>query len=226
MEGIADIRINGKADIFRHLYDQRVNDFTMVQYKSIAGNAFLNSLIPLASGLGMLLGFVAAAQSAEIKLIDPKMVGVIALLVMASYEVFQSFPQLGSILVRSDQAVSRLFEIVDKVPDIVDPEHPKSIGQFHSLDIDHLRFHYPGSDLMILDGFSLHLEAGKKVALVGSSGAGKTSLKNILLRFWEYSSGSVKINGIDLRLLSQADIRNLIRTSSQKPYFFPISISG
>ncbi len=224
VEGIADIRINGKEDIFRYLYDHRVNDFTRVQNKSIVGNAFLNALIPLASGMGMLIVFIAAAQSAQIQLIDPKLVGVTALLVMAGYEIFQSFPQLGSNLVRSEQAVCRLFEIVDQVPDIIDPEHPQSIERFHSLNIDHLGFHYPGSDLLVLNGFSLHLEAGKKVALVGPSGVGKTSLKNILLRFWEYSSGSVDINGIDLRQLSQADIRNLIRTSSQKPYFFPTTI--
>jgi ATP-binding cassette subfamily C protein CydC len=224
VEGIADIRINGKADIFRYLYDHRVNDFTKVQNRSIVGNAFLNALIPFVSGIGMLIVFISAAQSAQIQLIDPKLVGVTALLVMAGYEIFQSFPQLGSNLVRSEQAVSRLFEIVDQVPDIIDPEHPQSIEHFHSLDIDHLDFHYPGSNQLILDGFYLHLEAGKTVALVGPSGVGKTSLKNILLRFWEYSSGSININGIDLRQLSQADIRNLIRTSSQKPYFFPTSI--
>ncbi len=224
VEGIADIRINGKAGIFRNLYDHRVDDFTRVQNKSILGNAFLNALIPLASGIGMLIVFIAAAQSAQIQLIDSKLIGVTALLVMAGYEVFQSFPQLGSTVVRSEQAVSRLFEIVDQVPHINYPENPQSIERFHSLDIDHLDFHYPGSNLLIFDGFSLHLEAGKKMALVGPSGVGKTSLKNILLRFWEYSSGSIHINGIDLRQLSQTDIRNLIRTSSQKPFFFPTSI--
>ncbi len=224
VEGIADIRINGKADIFQHLFDHRVNGFTEVQNKSILANAFLNALIPFASGLGMLIVFVAAARSAQIQLIDPKLVGVTALLVMAGYEVFQSFPQLGSNLVRSEQAVSRLFEIVDQVPDIINPDLPQTINHFHSLDIDHLCFHYPGSNQLVLNEFSLHLEAGKKIALVGPSGAGKTSLKNILLRFWEYSSGSININGIDLRNLSQTDIRNIIRSSSQKPYFFPASI--
>jgi ATP-binding cassette subfamily C protein CydC len=224
VEGIADIQINGKADIFRYLYDHRVKEFTRVQNKSIMGDVFLNALIPFVSGIGMLIVFIAAAQSAQIQLIDPKLIGVTALLVLAGYEIFQSFPQLGSNLVRSEQAVSRLFEIVDQVPDIIDPEHSQSLKNFNSLDIDHLDFIYPGSKQLILDGFYLHLEAGKKVALVGPSGVGKTSLKNILLRFWEYSSGSVHINGIDLRQLPQVDIRNLIRTSSQKPYFFQTSI--
>jgi ATP-binding cassette, subfamily C, bacterial CydC len=224
VEGIADIRINGKADIFRYLYDHGVNDFTRVQNKSNATNAFLNALIPLTSGLGMLIVYIAAAQSAQNQIIDPKLIGVTALLVMAGYEIFQSFPQLGFNLVRSEQAISRLFEIVDQVPDIIDPDNPQSVDHFYSLDINRLGFHYPGSNKLILDGFSLQLEVGKKVALVGPSGAGKTSLKNILLRFWEYSSGSININGIDLRQLSQVNIRNLIRTSSQKPYFFPLSI--
>jgi ABC-type transport system involved in cytochrome bd biosynthesis fused ATPase/permease subunit len=224
VEGIADIRINGKADIFQHLFDYRVNGFTMVQNRSILANAFLYAIIPFSSGLGMLIVFIAAARLAENQLIDTRLVGVAALLVMAGYEVFQSFPQLGSNLVRSEQAVSRLFEIVDQVPDIIDPDLPQTINHFHSLDIDHLRFQYPGSNQLVLDGLSLHLGAGKKLALVGPSGAGKTSLKNILLRFWEYSSGRINMNGINLRDLSQADIRNLIRTSSQKPYFFPASI--
>ena len=224
VEGIADIRINGKADIFQHLFDHRVNGFTEVQNKSILANAFLNALIPFASGLGMLIVFVSAARLTQIQLIDPKLVGVTALLVMAGYEVFQSFPQLGSNLVRSEQAVTRLFEIVDQVPDIINPDLPQTINHFHSLDIEHLCFHYPGSNQLVLNEFSLHLIAGKKIALVGPSGAGKTSLKNILLRFWEYSSGSININGIDLRNLSQSDIRNIIRSSSQKPYFFPASI--
>jgi ATP-binding cassette subfamily C protein CydC len=70
----------------------------------------------------------------------------------------------------------------------------------------------------------LEINAGMKIAMVGPSGAGKTTLINILLRFWEFSSGSIYLNNIDLRKYSFNNIRSLIRTSSQKPYFFPASI--
>ena len=224
VEGIPDIRINGEPYTFHNLLAERQRDYSVIQKKSVVANAFLNALIPLASGLGMIFVFISAAHSAQIQSLDPKLAGVAALLVMAGYEVFQSFPQLGSFLARSEQAVTRLYEIVDQVPEIIEPEHPHIMDSFRLLDIENLGFRYPGASQHVFDGFSLHLEAGKKIALVGPSGAGKTSLKHILLRFWEYSAGSININGIDLRQLSQVEIRNLVRTSSQKPYFFPTSV--
>ena len=68
------------------------------------------------------------------------------------------------------------------------------------------------------------ITAGKKAALVGASGAGKTTLINLLLRYYEVPDGTVLVNQQDIHKCSSDDLRNLIRASSQNPYFFPATI--
>lgn len=224
VEGIADIRINSNGKAVSDRFFTIRKKFGDSQKRSIYANAILNSLQPIASAAGMIIIFLTAAGLVEKQILDPILVGVSALLVMAGCEAFQSFPQVGSTLSQIDQSLDRIIDIVDQDPEIIDPEFPAVLSTFRSLNIEKLVFQYPGNRGCVFDGLSLEITAGKKLALVGASGAGKSSLINILLRYWEYSSGSIRINGTELKDISSIDIRNLIRASSQNPFFFPMSL--
>lgn len=224
VDGNADIRVNGHLPTFLELLKIRQTDYSRLQRISNRTVAFLNALVSIFAGLAMMIIFMQATKLASGGALDDKLIGVVALLMLASFEVFQSFPQAGLSLIQSGQSVARLLEISEIEPETADLLQPVELIDFQSLDIKNLRFSYPGTKLQVFDNLSLHIKNGQHVALVGPSGAGKTSLVNLLLGFWQQHSGSISINGQDLDRYSRSDIRNLIRVSSQKPFFFPGSI--
>ncbi|MFC7107020.1 ABC transporter ATP-binding protein [Nonomuraea rubra] len=88
------------------------------------------------------------------------------------------------------------------------------------MSFDQVTFSYPGRDRPALDGFSLDIAPGERVALVGRSGAGKTTVASLLLRFFDPSAGRVTVNGVDVRDLSFDRLRSLIAVVSQDTYLF------
>ena len=129
-------------------------------------------------------------------------------------------------LQRSAGGMGRIAELLDETPDIVAPAHPRALpvplhGQ---IDFDQVVFHYPSRpDLPALDGFDLHVSPGETVALVGPSGAGKSTVFSMLLRFHDAQSGSIRVDGADLRELDPADLREHIALVPQQPTIFAAS---
>jgi len=78
------------------------------------------------------------------------------------------------------------------------------------LEMNHLSFHYPSNSTQVLSDINLVIKPGERVAIVGPSGAGKTSLFQLLLRFYEPQHGAIKLDGVDIRDLLLRDLRNLI----------------
>ncbi len=87
-----------------------------------------------------------------------------------------------------------------------------------------LRFTYPESTVPTLDGFSLDLSAGRHVALVGPSGAGRSTLTNLLLRFWDFEQGLILLNGLDLRQYAAEDVSSVVGAIPQRPHLFNATI--
>ena len=87
-----------------------------------------------------------------------------------------------------------------------------------------LHFCYAPDLAPTLDGIDLDLPVGKRVAVVGASGAGKTSLINLLLRFWDFQEGSIEMDGYDIRCYAAEDVRAQIGVISQTTYLFSTSI--
>jgi ATP-binding cassette, subfamily B, bacterial len=129
-------------------------------------------------------------------------------------------------LQRSAGGMGRIAELLDETPDIVAPAHARAlpVPLNGRIDFDQVVFHYPSRpDLPALDGFDLHVSPGETVALVGPSGAGKSTVFSMLLRFHDTQSGSIRVDGIDLRELDPADLREHIALVPQQPTIFAAS---
>lgn len=224
INGLFDIFINGDKSWFDGLLQDSQNNYSAIQKATVNGNAILNATIPILSGMAMMILLITASLLKESGHLEPIMVGVITLIVIAAFEIFQTFPQTGAFLAQSKQAVARILEIVDQQPAVQPPSHPIPINEFTYLIGNHISFSYKHGGKKTFNDLSFRITRGNMIALVGPSGAGKTSLINLLLRFWEYDTGQILLNGTDYRVVSEIDLRNQIRVSSQKPYFFPVSI--
>ena len=126
-------------------------------------------------------------------------------------------------VMRAAGATERLLELLHAEPairDAVHPEVPAHPAQAR-ISFDHVAFSYPARpETLALDDINLEIAPGESIALVGPSGAGKTSLFQLLLRYYDVSAGSIRLNGQDIRQLSLHDLRSGIAIVPQDPVIF------
>jgi ATP-binding cassette, subfamily B, bacterial len=130
-------------------------------------------------------------------------------------------------LQRAAGATERLFELLAVEPSIRAPEHPVPLPRpaTGTVDFEHVMFRYPSRpDTPALDDFSLGVAAGEKVALVGPSGAGKTTVFQMLLRFYDPQSGIVRVDGVDVRSAGPGEVRRRLAVVPQDPVIFALSV--
>lgn len=120
----------------------------------------------------------------------------------------------------------RLFSMMDQPPAVQDGAAVDAPAVDSTVEFSNVHFEYDADDAdwsrqkKVFDGFSLHLEAGKHVALVGPSGTGKSTVVNLLLRQWDPQAGEIRIGGRDLREFPLADVQRYFAVVSQRSYIF------
>jgi ABC transporter fused permease/ATP-binding protein len=129
---------------------------------------------------------------------------------------------LAGALSRAAGATERLFEILRTEPEIMDPPQPLSLPQGPGdVRFENVQFHYASRpDVEVIQGVTLHVAAGTAVALVGSSGAGKTTLTALLQRFHDVTGGRILLDGTDVRQLRLSELRRAMAIVSQEPVLF------
>jgi len=117
--------------------------------------------------------------------------------------------------------IDRFFEVLDAPIDIFDaPDAKELTGVKGEVTFEDVSFHYGDDDTEVLHGLNLHVTPGQSIALVGPSGAGKTTLCNLLPRFYDVTGGRILIDGQDIRTLTQKSLREAIGVVQQDVYLF------
>ena len=141
------------------------------------------------------------------------------------YDPLKAVANLQAMLQEGIAASQRLFPILDNKPKIQDKENLKKLETVSgSINFENVCFSYSKNDKNVLKNISIKIKSGQTVALVGPSGAGKSSLLNLVPRFYDVSSGKVKIDDIDIKDLSLADVRGSSALVSQDTLIFDLSI--
>jgi len=119
-------------------------------------------------------------------------------------------------------AATRVFELLDVRATVAEPEHPRPLTRpvRGEVAFEDVSFSYAPSLPDVVSRIDLRIGSGEVVALVGPSGAGKTTIASLLPRFWDVTSGSISIDGVDVRDLSFADLRGAIGMVPQEPALF------
>ncbi len=127
--------------------------------------------------------------------------------------------------VTSMSAGERIFDILDTKSDIVDEASIKDLPQIKGdIEFDHVTFSYTNADIPALKNTSFKLKAGEKIALVGETGAGKTTITNLISRFYDPTFGSVKIDGVDIKDVTVESLRSQMGIMLQDSFLFSTSI--
>jgi ATP-binding cassette subfamily B protein len=138
------------------------------------------------------------------------------------------FQMLGMLIMLSQRAsasANRIYEILDEQPTVVDrPGAVDLVDCRGDVRFDAVTFSYQPGGPAVLDGFDLHLPAGETVALVGRTGAGKSTVARLLDRFYDVSDGEVRIDGRDVRDLTMESLRAHVGLVLDEPFLFSVSI--
>ena len=206
--------------------DEVIDTFRVENIKVFKASVYANSysmlLMPLTNVLGNLFIIVIAAFGGWLALKGLVTVGVIASFIIYGQNFIQPLRQLATMYNTIQSALAgseRIFEILD-IPsevDITGINGPITIAG--AIRFDHVRFGYQKGVSVVKD-MTFDAEPGKTVALVGPTGAGKTTIINLLTRFYEVSSGVITVAGKDIRDYSKADLRRKIGLVLQDTFLF------
>jgi thiol reductant ABC exporter CydC subunit len=153
------------------------------------------------------------------------LIAMLALLALAAFEAVTPLAATARELSATLAAGRRVLELTDREPAVQDPAYPVPAPSWpFALALDDVRASYPNQPRPAVDGLSLRLDAGERIALVGPSGAGKTTVVNLLLRFLDPGRGRVTLAGRDLRDYREDEVRQLISVAGQESHLFSASI--
>lgn len=139
--------------------------------------------------------------------------------VLMLYEPVKKVSKLNNNIQEGLAAADRVFDIIERESDIKERENPIEIERgSHSVSFEHVWFGYDGN--MVLEDININAKPGEIIALAGMSGGGKTSLVNLVPRFYDVTKGKICFDGIDIRDLSIASLRKQIAIVTQEPILF------
>jgi len=136
------------------------------------------------------------------------------------YEPVSRLNQLNQLMASARASSDRVFEILDHPVEIASPAEPKPFPQgVPEIRYENVSYSYPGRPA-VMENFSLTLPQGKVTALVGHTGAGKTTLANLMLRYYDVTGGRVTLGGVDVRDFDLGELRQQIGLVAQEPFLF------
>ncbi len=184
-----------------------------------------DALTVLVAGLttiGVLASAVIAHDDATL---DRVLIAVLALLALSSFDAVAPLPAAARELSATLASGRRVLELTEREPAVTDPADPApSPRAAVSVALEGVTARYASGDEPALTRFDLRIEPGARVALVGPSGAGKTTVTNLLLRFLDPEEGRVTIDGVDIRDLRQDDVRRTFALAGQEAHVFDSTI--
>ena len=174
----------------------------------------------LVAGLTMLAMLPLGGALADAHRIAGPVIALLALGAMAAFEAVAPLPAAFQLLGGMADSARRVFDLLDRPPPVAEPASSPPRPARLDLRLDGVSLRYPGAAHPALAGIDLAIAEGEHVTILGRSGAGKTSLFNLLLRFAPHEAGTATIGGVDLATIRGDDLRSLFTVVSQTTAIF------
>ena len=229
LEGLLVIRAFNTEALEEDRYDGANKDLTRI---NIFVNRAMAVMFPGMTLIMNLMGVLIVYAGAHLVGSDAMMIGNILAFLQYAMHVIMSFLFITMMFIMIPRAVvsgNRIGEVLDREPSVGDPEGPAEVNQCIdscAVEFDNVSFSYPDSSELTLDGISFTAEPGRTTAVIGATGSGKTTHVSLIPRFYDVTGGSVRVGGIDVRDMTQKDLRDLIGFVPQKSFLFSGTISS
>ncbi|MDE1313673.1 cysteine/glutathione ABC transporter ATP-binding protein/permease CydC [Vibrio aestuarianus] len=215
LQGYSELTLFGAENRYREAILSAQNKLLANQFANAHFSGLAQALLMLANGWTLVLIIWLAADGVAGNQPDP-MIALVAFATMASFELLMpiagAFQHLGQTLT----SARRLNDVTLADPEVQFPTTTTShSGQF-DIEFSNLNFHYPDGDQRVLNNVNLHIPAGHRVAIVGQTGSGKSTLMQLLSRYWDPQQGEIAIAGTPLKNWNESDLRKTISVVSQR----------
>lgn len=225
MTGIRAVKAFRKEQENSGLYSRLAEEYRRVTVRSINLNGIFQPGLVLIGNVCVAVvllfgGFRVLGGDLE--------VGVLLALILSTKRFFQPVDQMAMFynsFQSAQAALEKVSGLLEEVPTVRPPKNPVALKDAKgAIDFTDVEFRY-GDGPVIVPNLNLHIPAGQTVALVGQTGAGKSTLAKLIARFYDVTSGSITLDGIDLRSLGTTDLRRNIVMVTQEAFLFSGSVA-
>jgi ATP-binding cassette, subfamily B, bacterial len=221
IQGLADLVAFQAVGGRRAGFMETVRGYQTTRLRLLSDLSSQTAQLEVVTGLGGLGVAVAGAWLVANGELAATTLPLLILLGLASFLPISEIAQVSRQLADTIASTRRLYAVHAEQPAVRDgPLRPPAPAGGSAIRFESVGFLYPGARRPALDGVALDIPAGATVAIVGPSGAGKTTLANLLLRFWDPAQGHILIDGVDLREFELDHLRRRISLVSQDTYLF------
>ena len=198
---------------------------TRIASRAATATALGDGLTALVSGLTVAAAALVGAQAVAAGRLSGVAMAVVVLTPLAAFEAVLALPLAGQHRQRVRKSAERVYEVLDAPDPVREPEEPaQPPASAFPLVLTALGARHSGQDRDALAGFDLTLEQGRRVAVVGPSGAGKTTLAQVLLRFLDADAGTYTLGGVDAYEMEGDAVRRLVGLCAQDAHLFDSSV--
>jgi len=202
------------------IFDKKNKELYEAGWKAQFVSGIIMPIMMFISNIGYVIICVVGGIFVTKRLIE---IGDIQAFIQYSRQFNQPIQQtanIANLLQSTIAAAERVFEILETEEEISDPESPVVItNPKGEVIIEHVDFQYK-SDIPLITNMNIAVKAGQSVAIVGPTGAGKTTLVNLLMRFYELQAGKISVDGVDITKMQRGDLRNIFGMVLQDTWLF------
>ncbi|MGQ9599445.1 MAG: ABC transporter ATP-binding protein [Anaerolineae bacterium] len=222
LSGMMVVRAFNRQDYEKRRFDQANRDLTQTfLFVNRVAVIMMPITMILMNGLTVLIIWVGAHQVAQATM----RIGDIMAFLQYAMQVFISFTMISMLFImipRVDVAANRVAEVLEKKVSIRDPEEPLPFPApfVPMIEFRNVSFRYPGAEEDVLCHINLTIRAGETVGIIGTTGSGKSTLINLIPRFYDVTEGEIRISGVDIRRVRLKDLRDRIGYVPQQSNLF------
>jgi len=211
------------------IFDDNNKKYFQANDQSIKADAQLSALIELVSLLAIVCLIWLSLKIIDSTIHIPISIGIILAFIQYTQSLFEPIRNLTdkfTVIQSAFTALERVNQILEEKEDIFDIKNPRKIPALNALEnqplieFKNVWFRYSASSPWVLENINLKIFPGQKVAFVGKTGAGKTSIIKLMTRLYEVTSGEILLGGINIKDIAQDDLRAFIGTVHQDSYIF------
>ena len=224
IDGSAELALSGASSAQASRIVESDAELARISRRDALAGACAGGLHSLLTGAGLLAVLIVGVGAVHSGVLPNVLLAALALLFLGACDAVAPLPAAARRLRACHSAAARLSEIADTEPCIVDPAQPAALTGDGALTLERVVMRYGPGEPVVLDGADLRLEPGERIALVGPSGVGKTTLGELLVRFLDPTSGRVTLDGIDIRTVAQLDLRAAVLICGQDAHLFNTTV--
>ena len=222
LSGMLVIRAFGNEKHSEDRFDKANKDVTNL---NLFVNRSMASIMPIMMFIFNVVTLVIVYYGSKQIDLGNLAIGQMMAFMQYAMQIIMSFLMIAMIAImlpRASVAANRVYEIIETKPTIQDPTNPIALDESKKglVEFNHVSFAYPGANEPVLKDVDFVAKPGQTTAFIGSTGSGKSTLINLVPRFYEVSKGSIKVSGVDVRDMTQHELRNHIGLVPQKGNLF------